>query len=174
MTYAILSKNNSAIDAHGTARNLWPDTSFANDIPDPTWLAQFNAVAINSDLPYDAATEMLIPAEPYVLNDKVYNVVKAQLPPAVNLPRWNNFAASLMANPGVKQFLGNIVTMDAAAYGGLIGGLVQASNNQPEFFLLTWMEIKKQGVIPEQLSAFVVLAATQNDLPEEFIQSLAA
>ena len=174
MTYAILSEDNSAIDAHGTARNLWPDTSFTNDTPNPTWLAQFNAVPINSDLPYDAATEMLILAEPYILNDKVYNVVKAQLPPAVNPPRWNNFAASLMANPGVKQFLGNMVTIDAAAYGGLIGGLVQASNDKPEIFLSTWMAIKKQGVIPEQLSAFVVLAATQNDLPEEFIQSLAA
>jgi hypothetical protein len=93
---------------------------------------------------------------------------------AMNPPRWNNFAASLMANPGVKQFLGNMVNIDAAAYGGLIGGLVQASNDRPEIFLSTWMEIKKQGVIPEQLSAFVVFTATQNDLPEEFIQSLAA
>jgi hypothetical protein len=73
MPYAILY--NDTITAHGTASSLWPDTSFADATPNPSFLADVGAVQIRSEQPYDPATQILVACEPYVVDGEVFDTV---------------------------------------------------------------------------------------------------
>ena len=80
MNYALISNN--TITAHGTASQLWPETSFAASGPNVSFLAAYNAVAIRSDAAYNPNTEFLQSTEPYLLNGEVFNTIAAAIPPA--------------------------------------------------------------------------------------------
>jgi len=65
----------------GDYRALFPNTSFGPNGPDDEFLAVNNAKRVNVFLPYDAATQKLVPADPYIQGDWVYTVKVAALTP---------------------------------------------------------------------------------------------
>ena len=79
MNYAIIT--NDQITAHGDNHTIWPNTSFADGIPNAEFLADQNAVVICSELPYDAILQKLLQVEPYLLAGTVYDVQVVDMTP---------------------------------------------------------------------------------------------
>lgn len=96
MNYAII--DNDIITSHGSASELWPDTSFSDRGPDAIFLAAAGAVVVRSDPPrthymgevvvrsdetvtYYSGTDFLKDTEPYILNGTVYDKIIAPIEP---------------------------------------------------------------------------------------------
>lgn len=72
MLFALLENN--IITRVGYTHELWPDVGFPADGPSENWLVNNNARKIISYKPFSPDTETLNSCEPYIENDKVYNV----------------------------------------------------------------------------------------------------
>lgn len=62
-------------------RSLFPNTSFSSNGPDAEFLAENNCMTVTVFKPYDANTQKLEPADPYIEGDTVYTVQVAELTP---------------------------------------------------------------------------------------------
>lgn len=70
---------NGAVTRVGDYRDLFPNTSFTASGPTDEWLAQNNAKKVNLFKPYDALTQKLVSAQPYVDGDFVSVVQVADM-----------------------------------------------------------------------------------------------
>ena len=60
---------------------IFPDTSFPPSGPSDEFLAENGAMKVNVWLPYDQATQKLVPATPYIMDGWVYTVEVADKTP---------------------------------------------------------------------------------------------
>ena len=114
---------------------------------------------------YDAATEQLL----WV--DGAY-VIEA-LPPPIPTPRWVDFSAVVMSLPAINVMLGAVLQAAPGLYGGLVVGLQNASEGDSRVFLNSWNASYAMDFISPALITTVQELATEYDLPETFIDSLA-
>ena len=171
MTYAILTGN--TITVHGPASVLWPDTSFAANGPNASFLADAGAVTIRANAAYDPATEFLQSCEPYALDGAVFNTIAAPIPPAPPTPDWGTFRRGLLTSADVAQ------AMTAARAAGaepaatnLPMALKDAQAGNPAEFAACWgLVVAAGGASPEALAALVAAAEACN-LPSEFVAAL--
>lgn len=70
---------NGSVTQVGDYRELFPNTSFTASGPTDEWLAQNNAKKVNLFKPYDALTQKLVAAQPYVDGDFVSVVQVADM-----------------------------------------------------------------------------------------------
>jgi hypothetical protein len=176
MKYAIVA--NGAVTASGTARYLWPDTSFAMPGPNAEWLAEHGAVPIRNDLPYDVETQILQASEPYLLNGNAYDVEAVERPlgpqPAVE-PQWIAFQRDVMMAPSINQMLGTALQGAPSVGLALAVGLGQvAQGSDAQTFLEAWGAGIAMELITPELAELVAAMATTHDLPAEFVAALAA
>ena len=115
---------------------------------------------------YDTATEQLL----WV--DGAY-VIEA-LPPPIPTPRWVDFSAAIMAMPAINVMLGAVLQAAPGLYGGLVVGLQQASEGDSRVFLNSWAASYAMGLLSAELITTVQGVAGEFDLPEAFIEALAA
>ena len=118
-----------------------------------------------TDPAYDAATEQLL----WV--DGAY-VIEA-LPPPIPTPRWVDFSAIVMSLPAINVMLGAVLQAAPGLYGGLVVGLQNASEGDSRVFLNSWNASYAMDFISPALITTVQELATEYDLPEVFIDSLA-
>lgn len=64
-------------------KDMFPNTSFAVGGPSDDFLDEHSVKKVRSDLTYDYATHRIVPVAPYLLNDKVYDVVVEAIPQAL-------------------------------------------------------------------------------------------
>jgi hypothetical protein len=175
MNYAIISNN--TITAHGTARELWPDTSFATTGPNAAWLTEHNAVLVRNDPPHDPATHYLTSCEPYLIGGVAYNREPVEIPPAPVEPQWQAFAAALVLHPEVgpmvETFLDTLAVNKKSLQGMVYVGLGQAAQGDGQTFGNAWTLATMQGFVTPELAAAVAAMATTYDLPAEFVAALA-
>ena len=60
-------------------RSLFPNTSFSSNGPDAEFLAENSCMNVTVFKPYDANTQKLEPADPYIEGDTVYTVQVAEM-----------------------------------------------------------------------------------------------
>ena len=114
---------------------------------------------------YDAATEQLL----WV--DGAY-VIEA-LPPPIPTPRWVDFSAAIMAMPAINVMLGAVLQAAPGLAGGMWVGLDKASEGDSRVFLNAWTTSYAMGLLSPELITTVQELATEYDLPDVFIDSLA-
>lgn len=114
---------------------------------------------------YDAATEQLL----WV--DGAY-VIEA-LPPPIPTPRWVDFSAIVMSLPAINIMLGAVLQTAPGLAGGMWVGLQNASEGDSRVFLNAWTTSYAMGLLSAELITTVQELATEYDLPEVFIDSLA-
>ena len=114
---------------------------------------------------YDAATEQLL----WV--DGAY-VIEA-LPPPIPTPRWVDFSAAIMAMPAINVMLGAVLQAAPGLAGGMWVGLDKASEGDSRVFLNAWTTSYAMGLLTPELITTVQELATEYDLPDVFIDSLA-
>ncbi len=172
MTYAIIA-GNTIID-HGPANVLWPDALFPTSGPNADFLIEAGAVLIRSDAPYDPETEVLQPAEPYLLGGMVYNTVAAPMPaPPPPTPQWVAFGAVLLADPAINQMLGTALTTAPAVAMSISVGLGKAADGDDRVFRVSWAGAQSLGLISAELVEHVQAMAAAYNLPPDFIAALA-
>jgi hypothetical protein len=115
---------------------------------------------------YDAATEQLL----WV--DGAY-VIEA-LPPPIPTPRWVDFSAIVMSLPAINIMLGAVLQAAPGLAGGMWVGLDKASEGDSRVFLNAWTTSYARGLLSAELITTVQELATEYDLPEVFIDSLAS
>ena len=115
---------------------------------------------------YDAATEQLL----WV--DGAY-VIEA-LPPPIPTPRWVDFSAIVMSLPAINVMLGAVLQAAPGLAGGMWVGLDKASEGDSRVFLNAWTTSYARGLLSAELITTVQELATEYDLPEVFIDSLAS
>ena len=71
--------NKGKVTALGDYRSLFPNTSFTAAGPDDSFLAENNALKVNSFKAHDASTEKLVFCDPYIEDEWVYTVKVAPL-----------------------------------------------------------------------------------------------
>ena len=172
MNYALISNN--TITAHGSASELWPETSFSGDIPHPSFLTEYNAVAIRSDATYDPATEFLQSAEPYLLNGEVFNTIAAAIPPAPVIPQWVAFGAAIAGDAAVNTLVATAAQAAPVLHLMLGVGLGQAAQGDPQTFLAAWSAASAANLLTEELVDSLVSMGETYDLPESFLTAIAA
>ena len=79
-----------------------------------------------------------------------------------------------MAMPAINVMLGAVLQAAPGLYGGLVVGLQQASEGDSRVFLNSWHAAIAMTLITEELIATVQGVAGDYDLPQEFIEALAA
>lgn len=172
MDYAILDKG--AITATGTARALWPNTSFPPTGPNAAFLAEKGAVLIRSDVAYDSEAEILERTDPYLLNGEVFNTSPAPIPPQPVVPQWVAFGAVVMGTPEIKALLNQAIALGEAPLAmGLAVGLGKAADGDSRVFLGAWTAALAGGLVPAELVAHMQALGATYDLPAEFIAGLA-
>ena len=137
-----------------------PASFTAEEIADAGYVGPYTEPA------YDAATEQLL----WV--DGAY-VIEA-LPPPIPTPRWVDFSAAIMAMPAINVMLGAVLQAAPGLYGGLVVGLQQASEGDSRVFLNSWHAAIAMTLVSEELITTVQEVAGEYDLPQEFIDTLAA
>ena len=137
-----------------------PASFTAEEIADAGYVGPYTEPA------YDAATEQLL----WV--DGAY-VIEA-LPPPIPTPRWVDFSAAIMAMPAINVMLGAVLQAAPGLYGGLVVGLQQASEGDSRVFLNSWHAAIAMTLVSEELITTVQEVAGEYDLPQEFIDALAA
>ena len=115
---------------------------------------------------YDAATEQLL------WKDGAY-VIEA-LPPPIPTPRWVDFSAIVMSLPAINVMLGAVLQAAPGLAGGMWVGLDKASEGDSRVFLNAWTTSYARGLLSAELITTVQELATEYDLPEVFIDSLAS
>ena len=98
-------------------------------------------------------------------------IVEEVPPPVVR--RWVDFSAAIMAMPDINVMLGAVLQAAPGLYGGLVVGLQNASEGDSRVFLNSWHSAIAMSLVSEELIATVQGVATEYDLPEAFINSLA-
>ena len=73
MYYSIVK--NGVIEKSGSLKDLFPNASFPLAGPNSQFIKENNLVEILSNIDHNSATHRLVVKEPYILDDKVYNVV---------------------------------------------------------------------------------------------------
>ena len=73
--------NKGKVTALGDYRSLFPNTSFTAAGPDDSFLAENNALKVNTWLPYNQATQKLVSCDPYIDGNWVYTVKVANMTP---------------------------------------------------------------------------------------------
>jgi hypothetical protein len=137
-----------------------PASFTAEEIADAGYVGPYTEPA------YDAATEQLL----WV--DGAY-VIEA-LPPPIPTPRWVDFSAAIMAMPAINVMLGAVLQAAPGLYGGLVVGLQNASEGDSRVFLNSWRSAIAMTLVSEELITTVQGIAAEYDLPQEFIDALAA
>ncbi len=174
MNYAIITAN--AITATGRPRDLWPDTSFPEGVPNESWLTEQNAQLVRSDLPHDKATEYLQRVDPYLLDGEVWDreiVTRPPAPPVLPTPQWVAFGGALAADPAINTLVATAAA-DAPVLHLMLGvGLGQAAQGDSQTFLAAWGQAAAAGLATPELVAAVQAIAVNHDLPPEFIAGLA-
>jgi Phage tail assembly chaperone protein len=66
-------QNNTVVEV-ADYRSLFPNTSFGSNGPDAQFLEQNSCMTVTVFKPYDAATQKLVPADPYIEDNTVYTV----------------------------------------------------------------------------------------------------
>jgi hypothetical protein len=92
---------------------------------------------------------------------------------AIPTPRWVDFSAIVMSLPAINIMLGAVLQAAPGLYGGLVVGLQNASEGDSRVFLNSWHAAIAMTLVSEELIATVQQLATEYDLPEVFIDSLA-
>ena len=115
---------------------------------------------------YDAATEQLL----WV--DGAY-VIEA-LPPPIPTPRWVDFSAIVMSLPAINIMLGAVLQAAPGLAGGMWVGLDKASEGDSRVFLNAWTTSYAMGLLSAELITTVKGIAGEYDLPDVFIDALAA
>jgi len=141
-------------------------TRYKHQPPTAEEIADAGYVGPYTEPAYDAATEQLL----WV--DGAY-VIEA-LPPPIPTPRWVDFSAAIMAMPAINVMLGAVLQAAPGLYGGLVVGLQNASEGDSRVFLNSWHSAIAMTLVSEELIATVQGVATEYDLPQEFIDALAA
>jgi len=141
-------------------------TRYKHQPPTAEEIADAGYVGPYTEPTYDAATEQLL----WV--DGAY-VIEA-LPPPIPTPRWVDFSAAIMAMPDINVMLGAVLQAAPGLYGGLVVGLQNASEGDSRVFLNSWRSAIALGPITEELITTVQEIAAEYDLPQEFIDALAA
>ena len=136
-----------------------PASFTAEEIADAGYVGSYTEPA------YDAATEQLL----WV--DGAY-VIEA-LPPPIPTPRWVDFSAVVMSLPAINVMLGAVLQAAPGLYGGLVVGLQNASEGDSRVFLNSWNASYAMDFIAPALITTVQELATEYDLPQTFIDSLA-
>ena len=172
MNYALISNN--TITAHGTASQLWPETSFAASGPNASFLTEAGAVAIRSDATYDAETEILQSTAPYLLNGEVFNTIAAAIPPPPVIPQWVQFVGALVSDVPANQFVVNLAQSAPILDRMITVGLGQAAQGDPQTFLAAWSAASAANLLTEELVDSLVLMGETYDLPEAFLTAIAA
>ena len=95
-------------------------------------------------------------------------------PPAPIVPRWVDFSAAIMAMPAINVMLGAVLQAAPGLYGGLVVGLQNASEGDSRVFLNSWHAAIAMTLVSEELIITVQEVAAEFDLPESFIEALAA
>jgi len=171
MTYAILTAD--TITAHGPASVLWPDTSFAADGPNTSFLIDAGAVAIRSDGAYDPAAEFLQPCEPYLLNGDVFDTLAAPIIPPAPTPDWATFRGGLLISPEVAALMGAARESGCEpAVTALPVALEKAQQADLGDFAACWALVVRDGQASAKLIAELVAGATACHLPAEFVAAL--
>jgi hypothetical protein len=114
---------------------------------------------------YDAATEQLL------WKNGAY-VIEA-LPPPIPTPRWVDFSAIVMSLPAINIMLDAVLQAAPGLAGGMWVGLDKASEGDSRVFLNAWTTSYARGLLSAELITTVQQLATEYDLPEVFIDSLA-
>jgi len=140
-------------------------TRYAHQPPTAEEIIDAGYVGPYTEPAYDAATEQLL----WV--DGAY-VIEALSPP-IPTPRWVDFSAAIMAMPDINVMLGAVLQAAPGLYGGLVVGLQQASEGDSRVFINSWNTAYAMELISPELIATVQAVATEYDLPEAFINSLA-
>ena len=171
MTYAILTGN--TIAAHGSAADLWYGTSFSVDGPNPDFLAEVGAVLIRSDAPYDPATQILQPCEPYVRDGEVFNTIPAPLPPPpAPAPDWGRFKRVALGSDTLNSILVAAYQSVPVAAGALAPALLKSETSDAADFAAAWGAIRRSVPVPPEVVAGFVAVAEQCNLPAEFFEAL--
>ena len=187
MTYAILSGN--TITASGEASDLWPDTSFNRKGPNPDYLAQFNAVKVRSDAPFDPLTQILESCAPYLLNGEVFNTIAAPIP--LLAPDWPGFQAELLqsatfaaARIGARQIVeSEIPTAEgvrlerllraSTALSAMDAAVLGAATDQSPF-VRAWLNLRQASLVSPEVAIGMTQIATAHHLPADLIRALGA
>jgi hypothetical protein len=128
-----------------------------------TWLDAGNPKA------NDWAEQPLAPSA-----DAVWGNGQWELPVAGFNPRWVDFSAAIMAMPAINVMLGAVLQAAPGLYGGLVVGLQNASEGDSRVFLNSWHAAIAMALVSEELITTVQGVAGEFDLPEAFIEALAA
>lgn len=88
------------------------------------------------------------------------------------VPRWQEFAAALAADPGVNALLSGLQSSAPVLAGMLTVGLGQAAQGDLQTFRTAWTGAFAAGAVSAELIASVEALAAANDLPQEFIEAL--
>jgi hypothetical protein len=84
-----------------------------------------------------------------------------------------DFSAVVMSLPAINVMLGAVLQAAPGLYGGLVVGLQNASEGDSRVFLNSWNASYAMDFISPVLITTVQELATEYDLPETFIDSLA-
>ena len=79
----------------------------------------------------------------------------------------------IMALPAANLMLAAVLQAAPGLYGGLVVGLQQASEGDSRVFLSSWQAAYAMDLLTPELITTVQELATEYDLPEVFIDSLA-
>jgi hypothetical protein len=90
------------------------------------------------------------------------------------IPRWVDFSAAIMSLPAINVMLGAVLQSAPGLYGGLVVGLQNASEGDSRVFLNSWNAAHAMRLLSAELIITVQEIAAAYELPEEFIDALAA
>jgi hypothetical protein len=96
------------------------------------------------------------------------------LPPPIPTPRWVDFSAIVMSLPAINIMLGAVLQAAPGLAGGMWVGLDKASEGDSRVFLNAWTTSYARGLLSAELIVTVQEIAGEYDLPEAFIEALAA
>lgn len=176
MMYAILDETGTAVLKAGSARELWPDTAVPKAGPNQAFLDANNAQRVQDSIAHDPATERIRIVEPYFNPEDglVYRFAVEALPPNVTPPDLDGFVGTLEDSAQWTAIINSLVTGARPQYGyALAGALVQLSANGDYVgFLRIWRKLILNGDIPEARISQLQDVATNNNLPQQFINRL--
>lgn len=107
-------------------------------------------------------------------DDAVWGNGQWEIPEPVIVPRWVDFSAAIMSLPAINVMLGAVLQSAPGLYGGLVVGLQNASEGDSRVFLNSWNTAYVLELLTTELIITVQEIAAEYELPEAFIEALAA
>ena len=89
-------------------------------------------------------------------------------------PRWVDFSTAVMTSPSHNAMLAAVLQTAPGLYAGMTIGLQQASEGDSRVFTASWSNAVTLGLIDAALISETQTMATDHDLPQDFVDSLAA